>query len=130
MASEVNGSVVLLRIDGQVLAGQLDSSISMSMDTEPVIVSGGRLREFIATKFNSSLQITLIYNSLAMTTLFNAFKNGQQVSVSFADETSAHGGAFTCSAIITEITSGHPRNGLATISLTIKVVGNLNFTYS
>lgn len=121
----MNGSLVLVKIGNYYVAGQLDGSISMTMGLEPVIVNGGRLQEYMPTKYDASIDVTVIYDSPdQLADLFEAFRNGDEMIVRFGDYDN-YGNDYQATCVITDLSLNAPRNGLATIAVKFKVVGNL-----
>ncbi|HQN84746.1 MAG TPA: hypothetical protein PL079_10170 [Tenuifilaceae bacterium] len=127
MASKLDGSYVLLKINGTTVAGQTDSTMSLDAEMVNVIISGGRFSEVLTGKISYNVNVSIVYDDATWLTLYNAFKNGTDLSM-YMGGVNVGDVYFTFNAKINGISRSHPMGGLSVI--TLSVVGNGEPTYS
>jgi len=79
----VLGNYALLKVNGSLISGQVDSSLSSTIDMINVVKVGGRYREVVADKVAISVSVTVQYTDDVFTTLWNAHVNGTRISVTY-----------------------------------------------
>jgi len=79
----VLGNYALLKVNGSLISGQVDSSLSSTVDMINVVKVGGRYREVVADKVAISVSVTVQYTDDVFTTLWNAHVNGIRISVTY-----------------------------------------------
>jgi len=128
MASKLDGSYVLVQVNGTALAGQLDSSMSFDAESKEVVINGGRFTERIIGRISYGVDVSLLYDDATFLMLYNIFRNGTPLTIKV-------GGVnpgdlyLSFTAFITSLPRQHPMSGLSLISLTLQGSGEPTYGY-
>lgn len=122
-----NGSVILLKVGTAVFSGLTDNSFNYTVDTIDVTTkdSAGH-KEYLAGEDDGDVSASALYDpsfTYSLDDIFTAAKAKAAVTIVFGG-TTAGDEIITCSAIITNVSWGAPKNGASTVNASFKKTGD------
>jgi hypothetical protein len=112
------GNYALLKVNGSLISGQVDSSLSSTVDMIDVVKEGGRYKEVIADRASTSVSVTILHDDTVFETLWNAHVNGTRITVTYGG-INAGEKYLSFSGYISAMNKSDAKNALSTITVEI-----------
>jgi hypothetical protein len=112
------GNYALLKVNGSLISGQVDSSLSSTVDMIGVVKEGGRYKEVIADRASTSVSVTILHDDTVFETLWNAHVNGTRITVTYGG-INAGEKYLSFSGYISAMNKSDAKNALSTITVEI-----------
>ncbi len=119
----MNGTDVLLYVDGVVVGSQRDVTFEESTEEIDVSSKDGRAKRVLAGRYSSTVSLEALYvpTDTAYMSLKDAMRNGDFVTIVRLEDSVA---LESAEAIVTSLSEAAPDQGEATVSVSLTIDGD------
>jgi len=119
----MNGTDILLYVDGVVVGSQRDVTFEESTEEIDVSSKDGRAKRVLAGRYSSTVSLEALYvpTDTAYQSLKDAMRNGDFVTIVRLEDSVA---LESAEAIVTSLSEAAPDQGEATVSVSLTIDGD------